>query len=345
MSELNLFERAVRGEKTERPPIWVMRQAGRYLPEYRKLREESPDFISFCLNPEAAAEATLQPLRRFDLDAAIIFADILLIPYAMNRGVHFVKGEGPKMTPLTDPKEILDLSPDGLGETPDAVAETLERVREALPRDKAVLGFCGAPWTVATYMIEGEGSKDQFSARRLAWAEPEAFDHLMSVLAQASASYLAKQAEAGASALKIFESWAAGVPESLFDRAVIRPTRMIIETLRKQSVQTPIIGFPRGAGESLIARYADQTGADAIAIDQGVNLDWARTELQPKKPVQGNLDSALLAAGGPALDQEIDRIVERLSAGPHIFNLGHGITPQTPIDHMAQLVNRVVRGG
>lgn len=335
----SLFLKAAHGETTARPPVWVMRQAGRYLPEYRELRTKAPSFIDFCLTPEMAAEATLQPMRRFDLDAAIIFADILLIPWAMDRGVHFVKGEGPKMRCITA-AEIAKLDPLRMSERLSAVGESLSRVRSELPADRALIGFAGAPWTVATYMVEGSGSKDQFSARMMAWKEPEAFDALIDALAEASIDYLAMQAEAGADALKIFDSWASGLPAPLFDRVVIRPAKKIVEDLRARGVTQPIIGFPRGAGTQAV-RYVRETGVDVVAIDQGVELDWAREHLQSLKPVQGNLDSPLLTAGGPALDAEIDRIIGAFSGGPHIFNLGHGITPATPIENMARLVNRV----
>lgn len=343
MSE-TLMIRAAKGQTTERPPIWVMRQAGRYLPEYRELRAKSKSFVDFCLNPEMAAEATLQPMRRFDLDAAIIFADILLIPYAMDCGVHFVKGEGPKMTPLTGADDVAKLDPADMGKRLSAVGESLTRVREALPADKALIGFAGAPWTVATYMAEGAGSKDQWTARVWAWRDPESFDALIDKLAEASIDYLAMQAESGADILKIFDSWASGLPEPLFDRVVIRPAKAIVDGLRARGITQPIIGFPRGAGP-LAEKYARETGVDVVAIDQGMPLVWARDHLQNIKPVQGNLDSALLLAGGADMDRSIDEIIETFSGGPHIFNLGHGITPQTPIKHMARLVDRVTGHG
>lgn len=339
----SLFLKAARGETTARPPIWVMRQAGRYLPEYRELRSKAESFIDFCLTPEMAAEATLQPMRRFDLDAAIIFADILLIPWAMDRGVRFVKGEGPKMQPITG-QEIARLDPAKMGERLSAVGESLSRVRAELPADKALIGFAGAPWTVATYMVEGAGSKDQFSARLMAWKEPEAFDALIGALAEASIDYLAMQAAAGADALKLFDSWASGLPEPLFERVVIQPAKKIVEGLRARGVTQPVIGFPRGAGTQAV-RYVKETGVDVVAVDQGVELGWAREHLQRLKPVQGNLDSPLLTAGGPALDAEIDRIMEAFAGAPHIFNLGHGITPMTPVGNMTRLVNRVTGAG
>jgi len=321
-----------------------MRQAGRYLPEYRELRAKAESFIDFCLSPEMAAEATMQPLRRFDLDAAIIFADILLIPYAMECGVHFVKGEGPRMTPVASREAVSALDPAGMGARLSAVGESLSRVRAELPRDKALIGFAGAPWTVATYMAEGAGSKDQQAARVWAWREPAVFDDLIARLVEATTDYLAMQAEAGADVLKIFDSWASGLPEPLFRRVVIEPTRAITRGLRERGVDRPIIGFPRGAGP-LIPLYASEAGVDAVALDQGTPLAWARDHVQALKPVQGNLDPAALIAGGEALDREIDAIIEAFSGGPHVFNLGHGITPDSPIAHMSQLVERVTGHG
>lgn len=335
--------KALRGEAQARPPIWVMRQAGRYLPEYRELRQSAPDFVSFCLTPEMAAEATLQPLRRFELSAAILFADILLIPMAMGCDLRFVKGEGPKLSPVRSSAAVDALKTDTVSQTLAPVAETVVRVKEQLDGDVALIGFAGAPWTVATYMIEGEGSRDQWTARVFAYQEPEAFGRLMSMLSAATAEYLVMQAEAGAEVLKIFDSWASGLTEDLFDRAVIAPTADIVRQVRAAGVDVPIIGFPRGAGPS-IPRYVRETGVNAVALDQSVPLDWARDNVQPLAPVQGNLDNALLRAGGPAMDAAVDAIVEAFAGGGHVFNLGHGITPETPIENMERLVNRVRHG-
>ena len=333
------FLQALAGETVSPPPIWLMRQAGRYLPEYLKVRAEQPDFISFCLNPEAAAEVTLQPIERFGFDASIVFADILLIPHAMGQKVWFVKGEGPKLEPL-DPRDLSGLSLEGVRETLAPVSETLRRVRAGLPDTCALIGFAGAPWTVGTYMIEGGGSKDRWNARSLAWSEPQAFDALMDKVADATALYLIDQAAAGADALKIFESWAEGLPGPLFDRVVIRPTRRIVDQVRAAGVTAPIIGFPKGAGPACV-RYAEQTGIDALALDHGLDTDWAAANLPKDLPVQGQLDPAVLKAGGAALDGEIDRLLSAWAGRPYVFNLGHGINPDVPPENVARLVARV----
>jgi uroporphyrinogen decarboxylase len=335
--------KALRGERQARPPVWVMRQAGRYLPEYRALREQAPDFVSFCLTPEMAAEATIQPLRRFELSAAILFADILLVPMALGCALRFEVGEGPKLSRVNTPAAVDALKLDEIPRVLAPVAETVARVKEQLADDVALIGFAGAPWTVATYMVEGQGSRDQWEARVFAYRQPEAFDRLMKILAAATAEYLAMQARAGAEVLKLFDSWASGLPEDMFARAVIEPTAEIVRLVRAAGVTAPIIGFPRGAG-ALTERYARESGVDAVALDQSQPLQWARDTIQTLKPVQGNLDNALLRAGGPAMDAAIDRIVEAFSGGGHIFNLGHGITPETPIAHMERLVSRVRHG-
>ncbi|MCW5724509.1 MAG: uroporphyrinogen decarboxylase [Maricaulaceae bacterium] len=330
------------GERRDPPPVWLMRQAGRYLPEYRALRARAPSFIDFCLNPEMAAEVTLQPIRRFGFDAAIIFADILLIPLALGRRVDFVAGEGPQLDPLTmDEVAALDLSQVERILAP--VGESLRLTRAGLPDTTALIGFAGSPWTVATYMIEGGGSKDRWNARRLAWAEPERFDALMDILATATARYLVMQAQAGAQALKLFDSWAEGLPEPLFERVIIRPTRAIIDAVRAAGVNAPIIGFPRGAG-LMYPRYARETGVDAIALDHSIDPAWADAALPPGLPVQGLLDPAVLRAGGAMMDAEIDRIIKGLQGRPHVFNLGHGINPDVPVAHVERMLARI-RGG
>lgn len=334
------FLRALAGETVSPPPIWLMRQAGRYLPEYRAVRAGQPDFIAFCLNPEAAAEVTLQPIRRYGFDAAIVFADILLIPYAMGQKVWFEKGEGPKLDPLIPGEAATRLSLDKVRGILAPVSETLRRVKADLPETCALIGFAGAPWTVATYMIEGGGSKDRWKARSLAWSDPDAFDAMMDMIADATALYLIDQANAGADALKIFESWAEGLPAPLFDRVVIRPTRRIVQKVRAAGVDVPIIGFPKGAGPHCV-RYARQTGVDALALDHGLDTDWARENLPQDLPVQGQLDPAVLKAGGPALDGEIDRLLSAWAGRPYVFNLGHGINPDVPPEHVERLVARV----
>ena len=252
------FLRALAGETVSPPPIWLMRQAGRYLPEYREVRANQPDFINFCLNSDAAAEVTLQPIRRYGFDASIVFADILLIPYGLGQKVWFEKGEGPKLEPLAL-ETIGALSVERANEVLSPVSDTIRKVRAGLPDTCSLIGFAGSPWTVATYMIEGGGSKDRFKARTLAWSQPEAFDALMNLLAEASAQYLKAQADAGANALKLFDSWAEGLPDPLFDRVIIRPTKLIIDRLRQMGVTLPVIGFPRGAGPQAV-RYAKETG-------------------------------------------------------------------------------------
>ena len=346
MSEMTSAERklvrVLKGETLSPPPIWLMRQAGRYLPEYREVRAEQPDFISFCLNPEAAAEVTLQPIRRYGFDASIVFADILLIPHGLGQKTWFEKGEGPKLDPL-DISDLSGLSRERSLETLGPVGETLKRVRAGLPAETTLIGFAGAPWTVATYMIEGGGSKDRWKARSLAWSAPERFDALMDLLADATADYLAMQAESGADVLKIFDSWAEGLPTPLFERVVIRPTQRILEGLRSRGIDTPVIGFPKGCGPQA-ARYASKTGVDGLAIDHGLGTRWAIETLPPTLPVQGQLDPAVLKAGGAALDSEIDRLLSAWAGRPYVFNLGHGINPDVPPEHVAHLVDRV-RGG
>lgn len=335
------FLRALAGEAVSPPPVWLMRQAGRYLEEYRAVRATQPDFISFCLNPDAASEVTLQPIRRFGFDAAILFADILLIPYGLGQKTWFEPGEGPKLEPLDlDKLEMLDI--DRSERTLAPVGETVARVRAGLGPETALIGFAGSPWTVATYMIEGAGSKDRMAARAAAWRDPGRFDALMDVLAEATARYLTLQARSGAQALKLFDSWADGLPNPLFERAVVRPTRAIVDRLRAAGVQVPIIGFARGAGSQL-PRYAAETGVDAVALDQGVDPAWARSVLPGTMPVQGQLDAAALLAGGEALVSEIARLLDAWAGRPYVFNLGHGITPDVPVAHVERLLAELRR--
>lgn len=333
------FLSVLNGQALTPPPVWLMRQAGRYLDEYREVRSRAKNFIDFCFSPDLAAEVTLQPIRRFNFDAAILFADILLIPIALGRRVWFVTGEGPRLDPF-DPKafETLDLSRVETVLAP--VAETLRRVAPELPDQTTLIGFAGAPWTVATYMIEGGGSKDRFAARVAAWQDPVAFDGMLARIADATARYLIMQAQAGAEVLKIFDSWAEGLPEPLFERVVIEPTRRIVDQVRAAGVSVPIIGFPRGAG-AFYARYARETGVTAIALDTGMDPAWAQSMLPEGMPVQGHLDPAVLRAGGGALDSETDRLLDCWAGRPHIFNLGHGITPDVPVAHVHQLLARI----
>lgn len=325
------------------PPVWMMRQAGRYLPEYRALRDRAGSFLGLCLTPEFAAEATLQPLRRFGLDAAILFADILLVPLALGRKVTFEAGEGPRLDPLADAASIARM-PEELDETALApVYETVRRVREALDPGVALIGFCGAPWTVATYMVAGRGTPDQASARLFAYREPEAFERLIGVLVRASIDYLVSQLRAGAEAVQIFDSWAGVLPPAEFARWCIAPMRQIVAGVRKRVPGARVIGFPRGAG-TLLAPYVDAAGVDAVGLDWTVDPAFARIQVQSRVAVQGNLDPLALLAGGDALDQAVDAALASYAAGPFIFNLGHGILPETPIAHVERMLARV-RGG
>lgn len=319
------------------PPMWLMRQAGRYLPEYREVRSGVASFLELCFTPALAAEVTLQPLRRFPLDAAIVFSDILVIPYALGQKVAFVEGEGPKLDPVRDGAAIAKLDMAAAVERLAPVYETVERVVAELPEAVPLIGFCGAPWTVATYMVEGAGSKDQAAARTLAYSDPETFRRLIDILVETSALYLLGQVRAGCRVLQIFDSWAGSLPEDEFERWCITPTRAIVERVKAEAPDVPIIGFPRGSGP-LAERYATKTGIDAVGCDTSLPVGWIRAALQTRLPVQGNLDPVLLATGGPALDTRVKWIVETLGQGPFIFNLGHGILPQTPIEHVERLV-------
>lgn len=333
----------VLGQRQERPPIWIMRQAGRYLPEYREIRTKAKNFLELCYSPDLATEVTLQPLRRFDLDAAILFSDILVIPDALGQSVRFETGEGP----VLDPVSVERIA--GLGRKSDPlehlapVLETVRRLRAALAPDKTLIGFCGSPWTVATYMIGGKGSSDQAAARIFALQYPEAFAALIDVLVQTSVDYLVAQFEAGADVVQLFESWALNLDDEAFAARVIEPNRRIVAGVRARVPNAPIIGFPRGAAGNL-ARYAAETGVNALGLDYATPLDFAAKHLPGTLPVQGNLDPLRLVAGGAQLDSRVDAIIAAFADRPHIFNLGHGIVPETPIPHVERLVERVKRG-
>ena len=329
--------RALAGETLAHPPIWFMRQAGRTLPEYRALRATAPDFIAFCLNPEMAAEATLQPMRRYPLSAAIVFADILLLPRALGQDVWFEAGEGPKLGPLP-PIEALAAEVEASTGRMAAVGETLKLVRAKLEPERALIGFAGAPWTVATYMLE-RGSSDRERARTYAYTNADELDRLIDVLVDGTVRYLAMQAASGAQVLKIFESWAENLPQDLFDRLVIGPHARIVKGLRAAGVTAPVIGFPRGA-PGLVERYAKLADTDAVALDVGVSAE-AGQRIQKTKTIQGALDPLLLRAGGPALDRRVDELLEQWGGGPYVFNLGHGLIPDTPIAHIERVVRRV----
>lgn len=333
----------LKGEACAPPPLWLMRQAGRYLPEYRKVRSTVPSFLDLCLTPRLAAEVTLQPLRRFDFDASIVFSDILVIPFALGQSVSFVAGEGPKLDPVASGEALSKLDPIKALVRLSPVYETVERVVAELPASVPLFGFCGAPWTVATYMVEGSGSKDQGGARALAYRDPETFQAMIDMLVETSTAYLLGQVEAGARVLQIFDSWSGSLPEDGFSRWCIAPTKAIVEGVKAKAPDIPIIGFPRGAGPSAL-RYAQETGIDGIGCDTSLPLDWVRDGLQSQLPVQGNLDPVLLATGGPALEARVRLILAELGQGPFIFNLGHGILPETPIENVETLI-RLVKGG
>jgi uroporphyrinogen decarboxylase len=327
------------GNRTDIPPIWFMRQAGRHLPEYLEIRATAKDFIDFCFSPKKAAEVTLQPIRRYDMDAAILFADILLIPIGLGRDVRFVKGTGPVLDPITL-SDIAALKIDGAAKRISSVYETVSRVRAELDKSKALIGFCGAPWTVATYMIEGKGSPTKEIAKRFAYENPEAMADLLEALVISSAEYLIGQAKAGADVLKIFESWAEALAPDLFDRLVINPTRDIVRRVRAAGINVPIIGFPRGAGLNAI-RYAHETEISAIAAGTQMPMDDFRCAIPENMPVQGNLDPLALRIGGSTLRRAVDHVLREASAGPHIFNLGHGVTPDVKIDNVQAVVNHI----
>ena len=333
----------LQGGRRRPPPVWLMRQAGRYLPEYREVRSRAGGFLDLCYTPALAAEVSLQPLRRFDLDAAIVFADILLIVDALGQKVAFEEGEGPVLEPLASAGDIARLDSRKIGERLAPVYETIHRVAVALPevRERAALiGFAGAPWTVAAYMIEGHGSREFAAAKDWAYADPKGFAALIELLVDATAEYLIAQADAGAEVVQVFDSWAGVLAESGFRRWCIAPTAEIVRRVRARHPDVPVIGFPRGAGP-LLADYAAETGVSAIGIDTAVPARWAAGALQGACAVQGNLDPHVLLAGGAALEAETDAIIAALSDGPFVFNLGHGVLPQTPPKHVAALISRI----
>jgi uroporphyrinogen decarboxylase len=332
------------GKRQAVPPVWMMRQAGRYLPEYRAVRAKAGSFLDLCFTPELAAEVTLQPVRRFGFDAAILFSDILVIPHALGRAVSFVAGEGPRLDPLSDPATI-DAFPAVVDQEILApVYATIRLVKAALAPEVALLGFCGAPWTVATYIIAGQGTADQAPARLFAYRHPEAFARLIDRLADASVAYLVRQFEAGVDAVQLFDTWAGVLPPEEFARWCIAPAAKIVAELRRQVPRAIIIGFPRGAGARYQA-YIEQVAVDAISLDWTIDRTFARKNLQARMPVQGNLDPLALLAGGGALEEGIDAVLKAFADGPFIFNLGHGILPETPIAHVERMLARIRRAG
>jgi uroporphyrinogen decarboxylase len=328
------------GKRQAIPPVWLMRQAGRYLPEYQSIRKTVGSVLDLCFSPKLAAEVTLQPIRRFGFDAAILFSDILVVPHALGRNVRFTAGEGPQLEPLDDPDAMMQLR----SEVDDAVLasiyQTVRLVKAELPAELTFLGFCGGPWTVATYMVAGHGTPDQAPARLFAYRHPEAFARLIDVLVDASTHYLVRQLGAGVDAVQIFDTWAGVLAPHEFERWCIAPTRRIVADVRRAVPSAKIIGFPRGAGTNL-TRYVEEVPVDAVGLDWMVDLGFARDQVQRQRPVQGNLDPLALRAGGAALDRSIDAIMAALSGGPFIFNLGHGILPDTPIAHVEQMLRRV----
>jgi uroporphyrinogen decarboxylase len=339
-SDVKPFLEVLAGRRQSVPPIWMMRQAGRYLPEYRDVRAKAGGFLDLCFTPELAAEVTLQPIRRFGFDAAVIFSDILVLPYALGRAVRFEAGEGPRLDPLDTPKKINALPPHADFEKLESVYEALRRVRRELDPHVALIGFCGAPWTVATYMVAGQGTPDQAAARLMAYQHPESFAKIIDAIVENSITHLVAQLKAGANALQIFDTWAGVLSPRQFQRWSVEPTRRIVEGVRKKVHGARIIGFPRGSG-ALLPGYVEATGVDAVSIDWTAEPAMIRERVQSKVAVQGNLDPLALIAGGAALDQAVDDVLANYAEGRLIFNLGHGIQPETPIAHVEQMLKRV----
>ncbi len=344
MAQTKKLLRALAGEALSPPPVWMMRQAGRYLPEYRVTRAEAGDFLSLCYTPELAAEVTLQPIRRYGFDAAILFADILLVPQALGADLWFEAGEGPRLSTITTPGDLARLKgPDDIHEHLAPVYETVRILARELPGETALIGFAGAPWTVATYMVAGRGTPGQGPAHALMEADRETFDALMARITEATISYLSKQIEAGAEVVKLFDSWAGSLRGEAFDRYALQPTRQIVQALKTRHPGIPVIAFPREAGPRYEG-FARATGADCVAVDNSVDAQWVAQHVQVDGCVQGNLDPKHMVSGGQALIDETRRIVEAFRGGPHIFNLGHGITPDADPENVALMIE-TIRGG
>lgn len=338
MSGVPLLE-TLNGQIGSPPPVWLMRQAGRYLPEYRETRKQAGGFVDLCLNPELACEVTMQPIRRYGFDAAILFSDILMVPYGLGRHLEFQEGRGPVLERIETEDQIPVFDPTTFNARIGNVYETVARLKEALPQEVALIGFAGSPWTVASYMVEGGSSRDFATLKSWAFARPVEFKRLIDVLVDATVEYLDRQVQAGAQVVKLFDSWAGAAPETVFNAAVIAPTAQIVSRLKARHPDVKVIGFARGAG-ALTRAYGDATGIDALALDSTIPLAMA-CALQSDRPVQGNLDPIALVSGGDALKAETDRILDALSGGPFIFNLGHGIVPQTPPEHVAELLSYI----
>ncbi len=341
MSDLNSIMKVLGGEAVYPPPIWMMRQAGRYLPEYRELRKRAGSFLDLCYNPDFASEVTLQPIRRFGFDAAILFSDILVVPHALGRGLQFSEGHGPLMTPI-EADEVARIDPSLFHVNLEPVYQTVRQVKAKLDRATALIGFCGAPWTVATYMVAGKGTPDQSPARLFAYCHPEAFDALLLLLADWSAEYLIRQLDAGADAVQIFDSWSGVLDEAMFHRACVRPVKRMVDKVRAAHPDAKIIGFPKGAG-AMMRSFRASTGVSALGLDWSIP-SWLAQELQSCGPVQGNLDPLRVVAGGDALEDGVAAVLRVLGKGPLVFNLGHGITPDAPLAHVERLVELVRKG-
>jgi uroporphyrinogen decarboxylase len=336
--------RALRGERLPTPPIWMMRQAGRYLPEYRATRAEAGDFLKLCYNPDLAAEVTLQPIRRYGFDAAILFADILLLPQALGADLWFETGEGPRLSTITGMAGVQALKPaDAVHETLAPIYETVRILARELPRETTLIGFAGAPWTVATYMIAGRGTPDQAPAHALKAGDRAAFQALIDRITDATVEYLSCQVQAGAEVVKLFDSWAGSLKGQDFTDFAVKPAAKIIAALKSRHPGLPVIAFPREAGDGYIG-FAKATGADCVALDNSVTPEWGAAHVQVDGCVQGNLAPEHMVTGGEALDRETRRVVQAFSGGPHIFNLGHGITPDADPENVARMI-AVVRGG
>jgi uroporphyrinogen decarboxylase len=335
-----LLLETLRGKNLRPRPTWLMRQAGRYLPEYRALRAEKGGFLALVYDSEAAAEITLQPIRRYGMDGAILFSDILIVPYAMGQDLEFLVGEGPRLSPRLVDTALASLS--AVPERLSPIYETVKLVRAQLPTDKTMLGFAGSPWTVATYMVAGEGSRDQHDTRAMAYRDPAAFQAIIDAITTVTIEYLAGQIMAGAEAVQLFDSWSGSLAPREFERWVIAPNAAIVSAVRQRFPEVPIIGFPKGAGEKLPA-YARETGVDALGLDETIDPLWAHANLPAGLPVQGNLDPLLLIAGGEELERQTLRVLEAFADRPHVFNLGHGIGQTTPLEHVGQLLS-LVRG-
>lgn len=336
--------RALAGETLKTPPIWMMRQAGRYLPEYKATRAQAGDFLSLCYNPELATEVTLQPIRRYGFDAAILFADILLLPQALGADLWFVTGEGPRLSTITSEEELAQLKPiSDIHETLNPIYQTVRNLSEELPKETTLIGFAGAPWTVATYMIAGQGTPDQGPAHALKDENKAVFEGLLKVITLGTIEYLSNQIDAGAEVIKIFDSWAGSLKGDDFLNYAVKPTAEIVSALKKRHPETPIIAFPRGAGEAYSGLHT-ATGADCIAFDDAVDAAWVAEHLQKDGCVQGNLKSSHMVTGGQDLVDETRRIVDALSGGPHIFNLGHGITPDADPENVTLMIDTIRNG-